>query len=361
MSSSHSKRLLTATAFLGLVLAITWGAIAQPYEASPALPRASGALPPIRGFSMQISDPEHLAAYKHSIITLERYGISWLNIVFQAHMKHVTSNHVYWNKTLLPSPAQMTNLLLYARKHHFHTMVMPIFLIDNAVGDEWRGAIKPANWNTWFASYRRYIKMCARAAQLGHAAIFSVGSELLTTEKFENQWLRIVHDVRERFHGKLTYSANWDHYQYVRIWNKLDYIGMNAYYQLARHPGYSVEHIEKSWQPVKHHILRFAKQHHKPMFFTEIGWDNLQNTIMAPWDYIGTGPMDPNEQRRAYEAFAGVWRGISPKLFAGAFIWEWVPGAKPGEYGSYSLQGQPALPVVLSWVAGPPKPPANNP
>ena len=360
MGSGHCKRLFAALAFLGLLLAVTWGALAHPYHAKQALVNNNGDLPPIRGLSMQISDPEHLDAYKHAMITLERDGVRWLNIVFQAHMKHITSNRLYWNKTQLPSPAKMVNLLLYARKHHFHTMVMPIFLIDNAVGDEWRGAIKPGNWNTWFASYRRYIEMCARAAEQGHATIFSVGSELLTTEKFDNQWLRIVNDVRKRFHGKLTYSANWDHYQYVRIWNKLNYIGMNAYYQLARHPGDSVKHIERAWQPIKRQVLRFAKQHHKPIIFTEIGWDDLQNTIMAPWDYIGTGPMDPNEQRRAYEAFAGVWRGISPKLFAGAFIWEWVPGARPGEYGSYSLQGQPALPVVLHWVAGSLKPPANN-
>ena len=47
--------------------------------------------------------------------------------------------------------------------------------------------------------------------------------------------------VRQTFKGKLTYSANWDHYSGIGFWDDLDLIGMNSYWKLGDNKDVSVD------------------------------------------------------------------------------------------------------------------------
>ena len=279
-------------------------------------------------------------------------GCRWVNFVIDARQHDVHADNIHIDAQASLSPANIRKVLMYAHRCGLHTMLMPIVLLNHATGDDWRGVIKPANWNVWFARYRHYILTAAGWAQQAHVAIFSVGSELLSTEPFNTQWLRIIRDVRERFHGRLTYSANWDHYQYVHFWPQLDYIGMNSYYDLSDSKKPTTAEVVQHWQRIKQRILAFARQQRKPVLFTEIGWDNLDNTLAKPWDYVGSGLVDPKNQLIAYRAFIRVWRKLPSSAFAGAMIWEWMPGSKPTDYGTYSPQGEPVLPLITHWVSG---------
>lgn len=309
-------------------------------------------LPPIRGFCIQLADPNGTAAYERSVKRLRQMGCHWINFVVNARQHDVKSSHLAMDRRYSLKPKDIVRVLDYAHRLGIRTMLMPIVLLNHATGDEWRGVIHPPNWNVWFADYRRYIRRCARWSARCHVQIFSVGSELLSTERYRSRWRRVIRTVRKVYNGKLTYSANWDHYLNVRIWPWLNYIGMNSYYDLANDPHTPVDGIRRSWRSIKSRILAFARYMHKPVLLTEIGWDNLQNTLAKPWDYVGTGKINPAVQQRAFAAFIDEWRHIPRNLFAGAMIWQWQPGAKPTDYGTYSLQGEPALPLVANWIAG---------
>ncbi len=321
-------------------------------EATPPLHFPLSGLPPIRGFCMQLCLPHQLAKYERALRHLHSMGCQWINFVVNARQKNITAQHVRldWKHSL--SPADICAVLRYAHSLGIHTMLMPIVLLDHATGSEWRGAIKPKSWAVWFAGYRHYILRAARWAQTSHVRIFSVGSELLTSESHKKEWLRVVTDVRRVFHGKLTYSSNWDHYRSVRIWPEMDYIGMNSYYDLGKNPHKPVGEIMATWRPIQKKILHFADVIHRPILITETGWDNLQNTLEKPWDYVGTGRIEPGVQTRAYEAYIRVWRHQPTNLYMGVFFWEWWPGTKPTHYGAYSLQGEPVLPLVEHWISG---------
>ena len=318
----------------------------------PPLKFPISSLPPIRGFSMQLDNPRGLVRYEHALRHLRAMGCRWINFVINARQHDVHADNIHIDAQVSLTPEHLRQVLLYAHHLGIHTMLMPIILLNEATGDDWRGVIKPPSWKIWFTRYRRYISLAANWAQQAHVRIFCVGSELLSSEPFKRQWLRIIRMVRARFHGQLTYSANWDHYQYVHFWPQLNYIGMNAYYDLsnAAHP--TTAAVVAHWQRIKERIVKFSAQQHKPVLFTEIGWDNLDNTLAKPWDYVGTGLVNPRNQRIAYQAFVRVWRKMPVGTFAGAFIWEWLPGCKPTDYGAYSPQGEPALPLIQHWVSG---------
>jgi hypothetical protein len=320
--------------------------------ALPPLHFPISGLPPIRGFSIQLDNPHGMPDYLRAIKKLHTMGCRWINFVINARQHDVHAENIHLDRRVSLTPAQIRHVLLYAHQQGISTMLMPIILLNHATGNDWRGVIKPPNWNLWFTRYRAYILAAAAWAQQGHVAIFSVGSELLSTEPFNQQWLRIIRMVRRRFHGKLTYSANWDHYQYVHFWPRLNYIGMNSYYDLSDSTRPTTAAVMARWRGIQHRILTFAARQHKPVLFTEIGWDNLSNTLAKPWDYVGTGLINPHNQLIAYQAFVRVWRKLPPSTFAGALIWEWLPGCKPADYGAYSPQGEPALPLIQHWVSG---------
>ena len=124
---------------------------------------------------------------------------------------------------------------------------MPIVLLENPREGEWRGKIAPTNWADWWEDYENYLMHYAWLAESAEAEVFMVGSELVSTETDTDHWKDLIARVRKAYHGRLGYSANWDHYKQVGFWDVLDLVGMTTYHDLGdkdephrRRPGQAV-------------------------------------------------------------------------------------------------------------------------
>lgn len=334
----------------GVCLLTVAGACAHEPEAKAAPASKAAEERQIRGFSIQLNDPNGEKNYLAAIDELAKMGCTSVNFVIAARQKDVEADSLSVNFRNIPPLTAIDRILRHAKDRGMYTMLMPIVLLDNAGPKHWRGVISPRHWDTWFESYTEYMKKMAQLAARSKVDLLCVGSELLSTEKRRDDWLKVIAEVKTHFKGKLTYSANWDHYTVPTFWDQVDYIGMNNYNELAKKPGVPVEQLVKNWGKVKQDILDFVKKENKPFFFTEVGWHNLQNTISEPWNYVAEGAIDLEEQKRAFESFVLAWKDVGTTQYMGAFIWEWRPGAKPTDHGQYSLQGTPALEVVKTWM-----------
>lgn len=340
-------------------------------SAAPAVETPREKVRQIRGFSMQLNDPAGFKKYIAAIDELAEMGCTSINFVIAARMDHVNAEAVKMKWQNLPSARDVERILKHAKSKGIYTILMPIVLLDKAGPKDWRGRIQPPDWNAWFDSYILYIvDIGATIAQRADVDLFVVGSELLSTEDQRAQWLRTIAAIKAKYKGKLTYSANWDHYDREdptstggpTFWDQLDYIGMNNYHELADGPGASVAQLNQNWKPVKEKILAFVKKQNKPFLFTEVGWHNLENTIKEPWNYVAVGKIDLEEQKRAYQSFVEVWKDVGTDQFMGALVWEWTPGVDGAKaHGAYSLQGTPALEVVKTWMKSQGKPEARSP
>lgn len=310
----------------------------------------------VRGFSLQLFDstPEGAENYLKALDELGEMGCTWVNLVIAARQDNIKSEVVQFNEMNVPSEPNLERIVLKAKSLGMGVMLMPIVLLNNAGPKDWRGVINPPSWDNWFATYTSFITRMARLSQKVDVDIFCVGSELLSTEPDRERWIDTIAQIRLVYKGKLTYSANWDHYDTAKggpsFWDQLDYIGMNNYNELAHSPGASPADLAKAWAPIKKDILDFVAKQKKPFMFTEVGWHNLVNTIAQPWNYVAEGSIDLQEQLHAYESFVKAWQGVPKDQFMGAFVWEWRRGSKPDERGSYSLQGTPSLDVVKQWM-----------
>lgn len=113
-------------------------------------------------------------------------------------------------------------------------------------------------------------------------------------KKLLNGWHNLIDTVRQAYSGKLTYAANFDNYQNIAFWDKLDFIGINAYFKLRERPieqtdAEKYEEMTASWQTVFKSILDFQVENNlqHPVIFTELGYIFRENCTIMPWEGFG--------------------------------------------------------------------------
>jgi hypothetical protein len=263
------------------------------------------------------------------------------------YQEHVESTRISPSPDETPSDEDWLRIFAVARDRGLRIILMPKVLLSDPRGNAWRGKIQPTSWDEWFAQYRAFVMHFARLAELSDVEVFSVGSELITTEKFTDRWRSIVADVRSVYRGRLTYSANWDHYTGIRFWDDLDLIGMTTYHKLSDEPAPSLEALRAKWLEIRRDIEKWRKGVGKPLLFTEAGWCSQEGCSVEAWNYYRQEEATEagrREQRDCYQAFVDTWLDC-PKV-GGILWWEWTPGnGGDGDYG-YSPKNKPAEAVL---------------
>jgi hypothetical protein len=179
------------------------------------------------------------------------------------------------------------------------------------------------NWLILENSYRDYILTYAKAAENIKAEILCIGTELaqfvLERPVF---WQKLIQQIRQVYHGKLTYAANWDEFKRITLWSELDFIGVDAYFPLSKLKSPTVADFELGWKSHKEEILKIQKQFKKPVLFTEFGYRSIDFTGKKPWDSNRVeGNINLEAQANGLQAIHNqFWK---EEWFAGGFIWKW--------------------------------------
>ena len=313
---------------------------------------------PYRCVGMQIQRLDWIDKYKQSVDEIAAIGADTVKFVVDTRVETVRSTRVYMDLRMTPTAEQLADLIRYAKSKKLRVILMPIVLVDNPQGNDWRGVIDPADeyggWDAWFDSYRDVLNHFSWIAEGNGVDVFVVGSEFISAEPKVDQWIKTIDHVRKTFHGRLTYSSNWDHYRKVHFWDHLDLIGMNSYWKFGekyRNENPSVDDINKRWKEIQSDLLPWVKEQGKPLMFLEIGWFSQKNVAYEPWDYTREQPIDLDLQRKLYEGFFQSWHG-NPQL-GGFSVWEWTPGDGGAKDNGYTPENKPAEKVLRDWLAKP--------
>lgn len=315
-----------------------------------------GGVAPWRGMAIQVASGWYRPLETYIPLLEELAGLGANTVLFcvPAQMEHATSQSIYLDIWKIPPREDFKTILRKARELNLRPIVMPIVLLRNPRGSEWRGVIDPPDWEDWWRQYFDFILFFADLCREADAEALMIGSELVSAEKYTNKWYELIEQCRKRFYGgKLGYSANWDHYRPIEFWDRLDFIGMTSYYTLADQKNPTVQQIMDKWAPIKKDILAWQKRIGRPLLMTEVGWCSQEGAGTAPWNYYQNQVATlagHEEQRRLYVAFVRTWAD-TPELL-GAIWWEWdaSPGG-PEDYG-YSPRGKPAEEVLRQFFAG---------
>lgn len=312
------------------------------------------------GMSWQIHyAPDSVDKAKVLLREIAELGADTVLIGNAGYQEHAGSKSFQIDPKVTPSKEQWLEIFRIAHDNGLRVILMPIILLSSPRGNEWRGVINPPSWDDWFEQYRKFLLYFARIAAEGKVEILMVGSELVSTEKYTEQWRTVIKEARKAFPGKLSYSANWDHYKVIEFWDDLDLVGMTSYYKLSSEPNPRLPDLIEAWKPIRRGLLRWQEKIGKPLLFTEAGWCSQEGTSIEPWNYYRSSTATPaglEEQRNCYRAFMEVWKDdIWPTEFSespvvgGVLWWEWneTPGGK-NDY-NYTPRGKPAQEELERW------------
>jgi len=274
-------------------------------------------------------------------------GVSHVSLVVSWSMDDVHSARIAARAGYSTPDAVLRRMIRRARSMGLEVFLFPIIEVHKRSLGQWRGTIKPPDWDAWWRDYTRFILHYARIAARTDVSMYCVGSELVSTEHDRARWKTLISRVRKIYTGKLLYSANWDHYRPVSFWDLVDVAGLTAYYKIADGTYATEEWMVRQWLIIRKELSRWSRREIKrPFIFTEVGYPSRDGGAVEPWDYTKDTRPDPEEQRKAYSAFTRAWTG-STRL-AGVFFWDWYGEGGP-KCRRYTPRGKPAARVIRRW------------
>lgn len=314
---------------------------------APAAPAASR--PPVprsvqRGVALGLFAEDIGFSYAPLLAEIAAVGATHVALVVSVHQTDAASTDLRLHTRLSPSLSALADAIRAARREHLEVTVLPIVrLAAPRSPDEWRGTLAPADRAAWFRRYGDLLGDLASIAELCGASRLVVGSELSTLDGPEDlpSWRLVIDRVRALFHGRLVYSANWDHYRAAALFDLVDEDGVVAYFPLR--PGGAApadaESLLRGWRALRAEIEAWRTSRPHPFVFTEVGYRSRSGSTAEPWNEAPGGTVDLDEQRRGFQAFRRAWAG-APSL-AGAYVWNWYGWGGTGSH-AYTPRGKPA-------------------
>ncbi len=178
-----------------------------------------------------VTEKEFQALVSNNVNWISQTPFAWQRDANSSSIRmNTTSDRIWWGE----SDDGISKTTELATKLGIKTILKPHIWVR----DGWPGDVMMKSdtaWQSWFRNYEKFILHYARLAEKNKIEIFCVGTELQQTTKREKEWRVIIAKVRSVFSGKLIYAANFhEEYEHIRFWDALDYIGVQAYFPLAK-------------------------------------------------------------------------------------------------------------------------------
>jgi hypothetical protein len=382
-SGSTSRRCpdrarVRALASWGLVLWLALGAIG----AGPTRARAQGRLPrgrdgwqssglgAIRGVtigpieSSQQPGRGYGTPYTAALLDeLVRMGVTWVSITPFGRIWSLQSTDITmdFEAPYEDNRAAIARFVEQAHARGIRVLLIPHLWVWSEVG--WRGEIDPGTpegWRDYQRSYHDFVLAWARDAAAAEIDAFSIGVECKSwSGRFGGFWAALIDDVRAAFPGWLTYSGNWDEVDDVIFWDRLDLIGINAFYPLAHHDGASFEEYLEGARQARDGVARLSEALDMPVLFVEIGYTTRRDAAVEPWlwpDGMSDVAYSEEEQARALEASLDAF--LPEEWFAGFFVWRYYANLDDVSqeaiwgFSPHGKVGEPMLRALLSMPFG---------
>ncbi|MDD5633897.1 MAG: discoidin domain-containing protein [Candidatus Omnitrophica bacterium] len=276
-------------------------------------------------------------------------GFDTVAIMVPAYQDGTKSEVIYSNDKPngdTPTEASVKHAIDVSHQIGMRVMVKPH--VDPRTGEA-RVNILPSD--PWFDSYRDFVLRYAKLAQDNNAEIFSIGTELEATtfDAWSARWDDIIGKVREVYKGTLTYSANWTEYKEVPFWDKLDLIGIDAYFPLSMNEKPTLEELVKAWSEKADEIEKWLIEKNlteKGVIFTEVGYPSSEGAAKQPWAAI-SNIESQEEQANCLEAMFQV---LSTRpWFKGYYVWQYFPQDRWSPLG-FTVKGKKAEEVIKKYT-----------
>src|SRR5262249_48934957 len=143
---------------------------------------------PFCGITMQLQRTDWMDKYEKNIDEIAAMGADTVQLVVDPRQENGKSVRIYLDLRMTPTADQLGHLIKHAKEKKLRVILMPIILLDDPKGNDWRGSnhpdspYYPESWDEWFNSYREVMSFYAWIAEANGVDLLVVGSELVTSE-----------------------------------------------------------------------------------------------------------------------------------------------------------------------------------
>ncbi len=315
-----------------------------------------------KGVSIDPRSPEDFATdtFKASVRQAEEMGANTVSLIIPYYQSTLNSHDMApgWNT---PTDAALTSAINYAHSLGLRVDLKPHLQVSSDP-TAWRATIDASDRDAWYAAYENMLKHYGSIAQQSHVESVTIGTELITmasswqTSDNTRRWSQIIDNLRTVYSGALTYSANWgssgwyDEKNFIKFWDKLDYIGISAYLPLSTDPNYTVEELKNTWRNWDINQIKILHDTwNKPVIFSEVGYRSVDGAMARPARWQTGGSVDLQEQVDGYRALFEYWSQVN--YFNGISIWSWVSDINAGGLNNndFTPQNKPAQDLIKQW------------
>lgn len=283
---------------------------------------------------------------------LKEMNVNWVSVIPYAYTRKNSSKVVYnyphqwWGER----EEGVVETIRIAKSKGVQVMLKPHVWVS---GEGWPGKFScssESEWTEWESTYADYILRFAKIADSLDVPVFCIGTEYrIAVRERPEFWSNLIDSVRTIYKNKVTYAANWDNYERVTFWNKLDFIGIDAYFPItsSKHP--SIEKLENGFEKLAKNLQKFSESCNQQIVFTEYGFRSLDYATSGYYKYqTDELSTNPKLQADAYTAFFNtIWKMPWMK---GGFFWKYQfrPESELGglENNKYTPQFKPAEEIV---------------
>lgn len=176
-----------------------------------------------------------------------------------------------------------------------------------ARGDEWRGMIRPAQPERWWAAYRQLLLRAAAFAREHEVESLTIGAELNALQVQTARWRDLARAVRDEagYRGLVGYQVNFNAIDSVAWADAIDYLAIAAYWPLAADRDAPLAELSASWARIAP-LLAAAQRRHPRLSieFGEIGYASQPYAAVLPysWKSDRRHRQSLQEQLRCYQA-----------------------------------------------------------
>jgi hypothetical protein len=301
----------------------------------------------INGISFVASNRE---LTQEAILPIQEIHANWVTLMPFGFMRTEADTNLVYNSNRQWINERKEGLeksirMFCAKK--IKVMIKPQIWIPNG----FTGFIKMKTENDWKIlekKYQDYILFYAKIAEANNCELFCIGTELNSFVSARPEfWNTLIIETKKIYKGKITYAENWDKLEAVSFWNKLDFIGVDAYFPVSEKQTPTLKECKKGWEKWFSVIKNLSEKNNKKILFTEFGYQSRDFSAKEPWDHSTSHSVNLIAQENALKAlFEVFWK---EKWFAGGFLWKWYDNhQKSGglKNSDYTIQNKPSEKII---------------
>ncbi len=274
----------------------------------------------------------------------ERTGASHIILVPNGLQETAQSEEIDYASKASVTDEELIKIIHYAKELKLKVILKPAVNCKNGT---WRAYINffdkdvhcEPQWRNWFASYTDFQLHFAKIAEAEKCDMFIVGCEMVMAEHREAEWRKLVKDVREVYHGLISYNTDKYHEDNVAWWDCVDVISSSGYYPL------------EDWDEELDRIEKVVKAFQKPFFFAEAGCMSVEGSSKVPNSWMLQGKTSLSEQADWYRA---MFEACDKRDWVRGYgVWDWSAKlyalAASSSNAKYDIYGKPAEAIIKEY------------